>query len=115
MDQRDSPDSTEATLASEPTENADTAEPAEPIDRMEPADPTERIDPAEPIDRIDPVDPMPKIELSEPIDHFAPWLSLTASILAAIPAFGGAETPGMHTLYDVVVLLVPAEGPLLMW
>jgi len=75
MARRDSPDSTDSALSTEPTENqdtadatepADTSEPAEPTDRIEPAEPTDRIEPAEPMDRMEPVDPMLRIELLDP-------------------------------------------------
>lgn len=53
-------ESTAATLANDPTENADSAEPSEPIDKIEPI---------EPMDNTDPFEPMHRIESCDLIDH----------------------------------------------
>jgi hypothetical protein len=55
-----------ATLAKEPTENADRNDPTLPMDRADPIDPIDRIDPREQIDRI---------ESSDLIDHRDPLQS----------------------------------------
>jgi hypothetical protein len=63
---RDSPDSTECELSTEPTEKNDAADATEPIDSTEPAEPIDRIEPAEPMDRMEPDDPMLRIEPHDP-------------------------------------------------
>jgi hypothetical protein len=52
-DQRENPERIEATLKSEPTENAEANEPDEPIDRIEPDDPIDKIEPDDPMLRKD--------------------------------------------------------------
>jgi hypothetical protein len=69
MDQKDSPDRTEPTLASEPAESSEASEPAEPIDRIEPADPMDRIEPLDPMDKMDPLEPILRIDPDEPGRH----------------------------------------------
>ena len=49
-DQREKPDRSEPTLATEPTDKMD---PDEPMDRIEPLEPMLRIDPDEPMLKID--------------------------------------------------------------
>jgi hypothetical protein len=66
MDQKDRPDRTEPTLASEPTETRQASEPAEPIDRIEPADPMDKMEPLEPMDKMEPLEPMLRIDPAEP-------------------------------------------------
>jgi hypothetical protein len=62
-DQREKPDRSEPTLATEPTEITQASEATEPTDRNEPAEPTDKIDPDEPMDRIEPLEPMLKIDV----------------------------------------------------
>jgi hypothetical protein len=64
IDQQDSADRIDPTLAAEPTDSTDPIEPTEPTDRIEPADPIDKMDPAEPIDKIDPLEPMLRMEPS---------------------------------------------------
>ena len=66
MARRDSPDSTECELSTEPTENSDAADATEPTDSTDPAEPIDRIEPAEPMDRMEPDDPMLRIEPLDP-------------------------------------------------
>jgi hypothetical protein len=66
-DQRDNPESTDATLAAEPTLSRHNTEPADPTDRIEPADPIDKMEPADPIDKIEPLDPIDRIEPDEPL------------------------------------------------
>jgi len=73
MDEFDTADSTEPTLANESTEPSEKAElidrtdPADPIDKIDPADPIDRMDPVDPIDKIDPLEPMLRIDPPEPV------------------------------------------------
>jgi hypothetical protein len=66
-DQREKPDRSEPTLATEPTETTQASEATEPTDRNEPAEPTDKIDPDEPMDRIEPLEPMLRIDPDEPM------------------------------------------------
>ena len=66
MARRDSPDSTECELSTEPTENSDAADATEPTDSTDPAEPIDRIEPAEPMDRMEPDDPMLRVEPLDP-------------------------------------------------
>jgi hypothetical protein len=93
MDQRDRADSTEPTLAAEPTDHRQATDPADPIDRMEPADPIDRIEPADPIDRIDPVDPMLRIEPDEP-PAFGAWPFVVMPTSSQLLPGGAARPAG---------------------
>lgn len=72
MARRDSPDSTECELSTEPTENSDAADATEPTDNAEPAEPTDSTEPAEPIDRIEPAEPMDRMEPVDPMLRIEP-------------------------------------------
>jgi hypothetical protein len=72
IDQRESADRIDPTLAAEPTESTDPTDPTEPIDKIDPAEPIDNMDPAEPIDRIDPLEPMLRIDPEEPAERDEP-------------------------------------------
>ncbi len=96
MARRDSPDSTELTLSTDPADRTEQADATEPIDKIEPAEPIDKIDPAEPIDRIEPVDPMDRMEPVEPAARVLPSGRAMLTPAGSVgPAGGGLEHLGV--------------------
>jgi hypothetical protein len=83
-DRSEAPERSDATLAKQPTENADPNEPMLPTDRIDPTDPTDRIDPFDLIDRI---------EFSEPIDRIDVALRPIGPVCLGLVSGGQIQPP----------------------
>ncbi len=86
IDQRETDDSSEPTLANDPMDRIEKAEPIEPI---------EPNDPMEPIESIEFFDPMLRNEPSDQRDHFEvePDSLMSLSIMSHSPAITANRSP----------------------